>query len=319
MQCPTAPPSSNKLSAGSQHQQQQQPPPSAHDFTKTIVLASTPFGMVPDGWTGVADGAQIQYPVFGAANVGQANASANSFENSTEKRKAPKSKQQESRRSGAEEEGTARGGATSKNKKKASGSDATKETDYIHVRARRGEATDSHSLAERVRRERISERMKYLQELVPGCSKIMGKASTLDEIINYVQSLQRQVEFLSMKLAAAEPRMHLSSSNFFDREELNAPCNSSSVPVMGVTSDQLKHSGLQLASLQQDALASCLDVHGWSTWDAGLHGFHDGEIHRGSHLCPGNHCKVNNNTSIAVCNQAETAPFALWEVSYPTI
>ena len=27
-------------------------------------------------------------------------------------------------------------------------------TDYIHVRARRGQATDSHSLAERVRRRR---------------------------------------------------------------------------------------------------------------------------------------------------------------------
>ncbi|XP_022866787.1 transcription factor BHLH094-like isoform X5 [Olea europaea var. sylvestris] len=44
--------------------------------------------------------------------------------------------------------------------------------DYIHVRARRGEATDSHSLAERARRERISERMKILQDLVPGCNKI---------------------------------------------------------------------------------------------------------------------------------------------------
>ncbi|XP_042385395.1 transcription factor bHLH78-like [Zingiber officinale] len=74
--------------------------------------------------------------------------------------------------------------------------------DYIHVRARRGEATDSHSLAERVRRERISERMKLLQGLVPGCNKITSKALVLDEIINYVQSLQRQVEFLSTKLAA---------------------------------------------------------------------------------------------------------------------
>jgi hypothetical protein len=66
--------------------------------------------------------------------------------------------------------------------------------DYIHVRARRGQATDSHSLAERVRREKISERMKLLQDLVPGCSKVTGKAVMLDEIINYVQSLQRQVE-----------------------------------------------------------------------------------------------------------------------------
>ncbi|GLT80548.1 hypothetical protein SLA2020_519830 [Shorea laevis] len=79
--------------------------------------------------------------------------------------------------------------------------------DYIHVRARRGQATDSHSLAERVRREKISERMKFLQNLVPGCNKVTGKAVMLDEIINYVQSLQRQVEFLSMKLATVNPRM----------------------------------------------------------------------------------------------------------------
>ncbi|URD98466.1 hypothetical protein MUK42_30334 [Musa troglodytarum] len=79
--------------------------------------------------------------------------------------------------------------------------------DYIHVRARRGQATDSHSLAERARREKISERMKILQDLVPGCNKVIGKASVLDEIINYIQALQRQVEFLSMKLEAVNSRM----------------------------------------------------------------------------------------------------------------
>ncbi|CAH9095310.1 unnamed protein product [Cuscuta europaea] len=66
--------------------------------------------------------------------------------------------------------------------------------DYIHVRARRGQATDSHSLAERARREKISGRMKILQDIVPGCNKVIGKALVLDEIINYIQSLQRQVE-----------------------------------------------------------------------------------------------------------------------------
>ncbi|MED6219537.1 hypothetical protein PIB30_036595 [Stylosanthes scabra] len=90
--------------------------------------------------------------------------------------------------------------------------------DYIHVRARRGQATDSHSLAERVRREKISERMKYLQDLVPGCNKITGKAGMLDEIINYVQSLQRQVEFLSMKLAAVNPRLDLNIDDLFAKE-----------------------------------------------------------------------------------------------------
>ncbi|KAL6319048.1 hypothetical protein AAG906_001521 [Vitis piasezkii] len=86
--------------------------------------------------------------------------------------------------------------------------------DYIHVRARRGQATDSHSLAERARREKISERMKILQDLVPGCNKVIGKALVLDEIINYIQSLQHQVEFLSMKLEAVNSRMNHTVEGF---------------------------------------------------------------------------------------------------------
>ncbi|CAM0951381.1 unnamed protein product [Alopecurus aequalis] len=65
------------------------------------------------------------------------------------------------------------------------------------VRARRGQATDPHSIAERLRRERIAERMKALQELVPNANKA-DKASMLDEIIDYVKFLQLQVKVLSM-------------------------------------------------------------------------------------------------------------------------
>ncbi|XP_010248335.1 PREDICTED: transcription factor bHLH74-like isoform X2 [Nelumbo nucifera] len=111
--------------------------------------------------------------------------------------------------------------------------------DYIHVRARRGQATNSHSLAERVRREKISERMRYLQDLVPGCNKITGKAVMLDEIINYVQSLQRQVEsqeysltmvaadaktqadhckFLSMKLATVNPEINIDIEQILSKD-----------------------------------------------------------------------------------------------------
>ncbi|XP_019433557.1 PREDICTED: transcription factor bHLH49-like isoform X2 [Lupinus angustifolius] len=97
--------------------------------------------------------------------------------------------------------------ASGKNAKQGSQASDPPKEEYIHVRARRGQATNSHSLAERVRREKISERMKFLQDLVPGCSKVTGKAVMLDEIINYVQSLQRQVEFLSMKLATVNPRL----------------------------------------------------------------------------------------------------------------
>ncbi|PVH33002.1 hypothetical protein PAHAL_9G545200 [Panicum hallii] len=88
------------------------------------------------------------------------------------------------------------------------GDAGTNREDYVHVRAKRGQATNSHSLAERFRREKINERMKLLQDLVPGCNKITGKAMMLDEIINYVQSLQRQVEFLSMKLSAISPELN---------------------------------------------------------------------------------------------------------------
>ncbi|XXG50411.1 hypothetical protein AAC387_Pa02g4434 [Persea americana] len=94
--------------------------------------------------------------------------------------------------------------------------------DYIHVRARRGQATDSHSLAERVRREKISERMKFLQDLVPGCNKVTGKAVMLDEIINYVQSLQRQVEFLSMKLATVNPRLDFNMETLLSKDIIQA-------------------------------------------------------------------------------------------------
>ncbi|WOH08526.1 hypothetical protein DCAR_0727967 [Daucus carota subsp. sativus] len=65
------------------------------------------------------------------------------------------------------------------------------------VRARRGQATDPHSIAERLRRERIAERMRALQELVPSCNK-SDKAAMLDEILDYVKFLRLQVKVLSM-------------------------------------------------------------------------------------------------------------------------
>ncbi|XP_074316523.1 basic helix-loop-helix protein 80-like [Silene latifolia] len=95
-----------------------------------------------------------------------------------------------------------------KDKKEKNNANEEPPKGYIHVRARRGQATDSHSLAERVRREKISEKMRTLQALVPGCDKVTGKALMLDEIINYVQSLQNQVEFLSVKLASLDPTVY---------------------------------------------------------------------------------------------------------------
>ncbi|KAL2894926.1 Transcription factor bHLH74 [Bienertia sinuspersici] len=111
---------------------------------------------------------------------------------------------------------------TGKQVKENSQGDDVNKQNYIHVRARRGQATNSHSLAERVRREKISERMRLLQELVPGCNKITGKAVMLDEIINYVQSLQQQVEFLSMKLATVNPELNFDIERLLSKDILSS-------------------------------------------------------------------------------------------------
>ncbi|KAG0488663.1 hypothetical protein HPP92_007474 [Vanilla planifolia] len=65
------------------------------------------------------------------------------------------------------------------------------------IRAKRGCATHPRSIAERVRRTRISERMKKLQELVPNMDKLQTNTSDmLDLAIEYIKDLQRQIKSL---------------------------------------------------------------------------------------------------------------------------
>ncbi|KAE8656674.1 Transcription factor bHLH81 [Hibiscus syriacus] len=64
------------------------------------------------------------------------------------------------------------------------------------IRAKRGCATHPRSIAERVRRTKISERMRKLQDLVPNMDKQTNTADMLDLAVDYIKDLQKQVKTL---------------------------------------------------------------------------------------------------------------------------
>ncbi|KAK9283128.1 hypothetical protein L1049_011359 [Liquidambar formosana] len=65
------------------------------------------------------------------------------------------------------------------------------------IRAKRGFATHPRSIAERVRRTRISERMRKLQELFPNMDKQTNTAEMLDLAVEHIKDLQKQVKILT--------------------------------------------------------------------------------------------------------------------------
>ncbi|XVE70185.1 hypothetical protein DITRI_Ditri10aG0052200 [Diplodiscus trichospermus] len=64
------------------------------------------------------------------------------------------------------------------------------------TRASRGTATDPQSLYARKRRERINERLRILQNLVPNGTKV-DISTMLEEAVHYVRFLQLQIKLLS--------------------------------------------------------------------------------------------------------------------------
>ncbi|XP_058724014.1 transcription factor bHLH48-like [Vicia villosa] len=95
------------------------------------------------------------------------------------------------------------------------------ELPYVHVRVRRGQATDSHSLAER----------------------ISGTALVLDKIINHVQSLQHEVEILSMKLAAVNPIIDFNLDSILATEGVSLMDSNFPTAVAPIVWPEIPHNG----------------------------------------------------------------------------
>nr|CAA8287044.1 Unknown [Brassica oleracea]CAA8391631.1 Unknown [Brassica oleracea]CAA8403183.1 Unknown [Brassica oleracea]VDD09479.1 unnamed protein product [Brassica oleracea] len=102
---------------------------------------------------------------------------------------------------------------------------------------RRSRAAEVHNLSERKRRDRINERMKALQELIPHCNRT-DKASILDEAIDYLKSLQMQLQVMwmgrGMAAAAATPMMFpgVQSSQYINQMAMQSQMQQPQFPVM---------------------------------------------------------------------------------------
>ncbi|TVU41135.1 hypothetical protein EJB05_14631, partial [Eragrostis curvula] len=101
---------------------------------------------------------------------------------------------------------------------------------------RRTRAAEVHNLSERRRRDRINEKMRALQELVPHCNKT-DKASILDDAIEYLKSLQLQVQVMWMTTGVA-PMMLPGAHQLMT--PMGMGLNSSSMPPMTQVLSQMQ-------------------------------------------------------------------------------
>ncbi|KAJ6709070.1 TRANSCRIPTION FACTOR PIF5 [Salix koriyanagi] len=86
---------------------------------------------------------------------------------------------------------------------------------------RRSRAAEVHNLSERRRRDRINEKMRALQELIPHCNK-SDKASMLDEAIEYLKSLQLQLQVMWMG-SGVVPMVFPGVQHFMSRMGMGPP------------------------------------------------------------------------------------------------
>ncbi|MCD9558877.1 hypothetical protein HAX54_016559 [Datura stramonium] len=121
---------------------------------------------------------------------------------------------------------------------------------------------DPQSVAARHRREKISERIRILQRLVPGGTK-MDTASMLDEAVHYVKFLKKQLK--SLEQAANNNRPIVTGFNHWPVDYYSRSLMSSNVQISRIeglnksTSKRLKRPG---PSQKACRVASCITGFG---------------------------------------------------------
>ncbi|KZV21519.1 Phytochrome interacting factor 3-like 5 isoform 1, partial [Dorcoceras hygrometricum] len=110
--------------------------------------------------------------------------------------------------------------------------------------SKRSRAAEVHNLSERRRRDRINEKMRALQQLIPRCNKT-DKASMLDEAIEYLKSLQLQVQMMSSMGCGMVPVMYPGTQRFMPAMGMGMGMDMAmSRPMLPYPSMQLPGSGL---------------------------------------------------------------------------
>ncbi|KAJ6434657.1 hypothetical protein OIU84_018215 [Salix udensis] len=142
---------------------------------------------------GLADAEKTTEPLVASSSVGSGNSAERPSDDLTEnlKRKHRDTEESEGPSEDVEEESV--GAKKPASARAGNGS-------------KRGRAAEVHNLSERRRRDRINEKMRALQELIPNCNKV-DKASMLDEAIEYLKTLQLQVQIMSMGAGMYMPSM----------------------------------------------------------------------------------------------------------------
>ncbi|XP_061342773.1 transcription factor PIF4-like isoform X2 [Gastrolobium bilobum] len=113
---------------------------------------------------------------------------------------------------------------------------------------RRSRAAEVHNLSERRRRDRINEKMKALQQLIPNSNKT-DKASMLDEAVEYLKSLQLQLQVMWMG-AGMTPMMFPGIQHYMSQMS------------MGMTAPSLPsiHHSMQLPRVPHDQSISVAQI-----------------------------------------------------------